>query len=177
MSLFRATGRFIWVPGYLVYLASLYIINKFTKNKIAILIVTICLIIQIIDFYPAMNEKYSYEEIEYSVDKITWEQMLNDKKHVVYLIFGQYSFDEARNEFYKAAYIANLNNCTLNNFYFARQVQNVEQTNNDYILQLKQGKIEQDVLYIIKQNSDNKWWNEELNEYEIDGYTVITSLS
>lgn len=175
--MFRATGRFVWVPCYLIFFVCLYIVNKYEKEKVANFIITLCLIIQIIDFYPALKEKFEYKEKTYNIDKTNWEQVINDAEHIVYLNFEKLSFDENRKSFYIVAYIASENNCTLNNFYFARQINNVSETNNEHIDKLINGEIDDNTVYIIRQeNNDSIWWNESLKYCFIDGYKVIKAF-
>ena len=150
----------------------MYIIFKYSNKKIAYIILSLCLVIQFIDIYPAMKEKFNYEEETYTIDK-EWEQALEGTSHIVYLQIGEYIYEEMRPLYYKIAYIANENNCTLNNFYFAREITNVKDTSSKYEEDLKQGNLEKENLYIIKQKDENVWWNEQLNAKKIDGYIVI----
>ena len=172
LSFFRATGRFIWLPCYMIFIASMYVIFKYLNKKIANTIILICLIIQIIDFFPSMSNKFNYEEKRYNIDT-AWEQIMDNTEHLVYLSFGKETFEEMRTAYYKIAYIANEYNCTLNNFYFAREINNVHETSLNYIEQLKQGELKQGYIYVISQKSDSKWWNDKLNTIRIDNYIIV----
>ena len=174
LSFFRATGRFIWLPCYIIFAASMYIVFKYSNKKTANTIIVICLILQLIDFYPSMNNKFNYEEKEHKIDN-AWKQILENTEHIVYLSFGEDSFDEMRTAYYKIAYIAYKNNCTLNNFYFAREINNAYETSQKYTEELKQGQLRNGYTYIIKQNSQSKWWDDKLEYYKLDEYIVIIS--
>lgn len=150
----------------------MYLSYKYLNKKTANIVIVICLVIQLIDFYPAMSNKFNYEEKNYDIDT-SWQELLEETEHIVYLSFGQTSFDEMRTAYYKIAYIAKENNCTLNNFYFAREIENVQETSMKYIEKLQHGETEKGYIYVIKQASDNKWWNQSLNVNSLDGYTVI----
>ena len=172
--MFRATGRFVWMLCYIVFFACMYIINKYEKKKVANFIIILCLILQIIDFYPSMKRKFEYKEKVYNIDNTNWEYVMQDVKHIVYLNFDDLSFDENRTSYYIVAYIAYQNDCTLNNFYFARKITNVKETNEIQIQKLKSGEIDENTLYIIRQkDKNNMWWNENLDNYNIDEYIVV----
>ncbi len=64
LSIFRATGRFVWPIMYLYMFGTLYILYKNYSGKILTGIIIVCLTIQIIDLSPVMkNEKIG--ELEY----------------------------------------------------------------------------------------------------------------
>ena len=172
-SMFRAMGRFVWIPCYIVFFVCLYTVFKYCKKKTAIFVIVLCLIIQIIDFYPTMKNKFEYKEKISDLDKASWEQIIGDAEHIVYLNFENLSFDENRTSFYNVASIAYENNCTLNNFYFARLIDNVKETNSEHIERLKTGEIDNNTVYVIRQKNADVWWKENLYSKFIDGYKVI----
>ena len=174
LSLFRATGRFIWLPCYIIFTACMYLISKFTNRKTANFVIIFCLILQVIDFYPNINNKFQFKEDKIEIDSVSWEQTIDGAKHIVYFGLEEKSFEEMIEGYYKIAYIAHENKCTLNNFYFARQIDNVTETSQKYINDLQLGNLENGYIYVIKQNSENRWWNEKLKTYKLDGYIVIT---
>lgn len=153
----------------------MYFVFKYTKKKTAIFIICLCIILQIIDFYPSMINKFNYEEKVYKIDE-AWEQIINENDHIVYLSFVDESFDEMRTAYYKVADIAYKNNCTLNNFYFAREINNVYETTHKYIDQLKSGELQDNFIYLIRQQNDEIWWNQKLETLKIDGYIVIKAM-
>ena len=160
----------------MILFVCMYIINKYEKKKVANFIIVLCLILQIIDFYPAMKGKFEYKEKIYDIDNTKWEYVLQDVEHIVYLNFEELSFDEYRTSCYIAAYIAYKNNCTLNDFYFARQINNVKETDKEQIEKLKSGEIDESTVYIIRQkDKNNVWWNQSVDNYNIDGFVVIKS--
>jgi len=55
---FRASGRFVWIPCYLIFFASIYIVNKYVESKkTANFIIILCLVIQsIISFLQIFTE-------------------------------------------------------------------------------------------------------------------------
>ena len=100
-GIFRTIGRFIWLPCYIVFFASIYIVSKYINKKTANVVIIMCLILQIIDFYPIMQSKFKYEDKVYDINETAWKEVLEDAEHVVYLNVGGLSFQEERDGFYK----------------------------------------------------------------------------
>ena len=157
----------------MIFLVCMYIVSKYTNKKIANVIIVICLILQLIDLYPSLNNKFDYKEKTYNIDTVQWENVLNNVEHIVYLNLENNSFDEIRSSYYKIAYIAYINDCTLNDFYFARKIENVETTAQNYVIELINGNTENNCIYVINQEDDNIWWNKDLISNNIDGFIVI----
>jgi len=171
LAIFRATGRFIILPYYLIFLVCMYIINKFVSKKYGMILILICLLVQFADIYPAMVNKVKYKQGDYEYDKSAWSQVLEENKHIVYLS-NPYHFKLLT---FKLARIANENNCTLNNFYFARKIKGLEENTNKTLENLSNGEINENTVYIIKKEDLKSEKNEKLFYYNIDEFIVITS--
>lgn len=173
LGLIRAIGRFIWLPCYIIYMLIIWYVSKYKSDKISFAIIIICLIIQIYDFYPKMTNKFEYQNKEYTISK-QWEQVLSEKKHVVYLNFEEQTFDEMRTDYYKIANMAFKKDCTLNIFYFAREIKNTLESSQKYMEELVKGTVPKDHLFILNRKKEDKWWSQDLQTEKIDGFTVIT---
>ena len=69
-SIFRSSGRFIWVPAYLVMFAALWILRKDYKRSASIVMVVL-LIIQVVDLSPALSRaQHTY------ASRVTWQTKL-----------------------------------------------------------------------------------------------------
>lgn len=74
---------------------------------------------------------------------------------------------------FEIAYIANKNNCTSNNFYFARDVRGVENTEREYIEKLSNSEVENGVLYVLKIEDKELLKDANLYCYKIDNYIAV----
>lgn len=171
LSIFRATGRFVILPYYLIFLVCMYIINQYTGKKYGIILILICLLIQIADIYPAMTNKVKYKQGDYEYDKLAWSQALKEYEHIVYLSNPYYS----KIHTFKLAKIASQNKCTLNNFYFARKQKGIEENTNKILEDLKLGRIEENTIYVIRKEALKEDRNTDLFYHNIDEFIVITS--
>ena len=132
----------------------------------------ICLLFQVFDFYPSMKSKFSYQELGYIYDYESFNYVLEDINHIIYL---DYSNDEDYSNVFKIAYIAMQNYCTVNKFYFARDIDGVYETSNKYSEKLSKGLIEDNEVYVIKKEDIENINKSKLYYYEVDEFIVITS--
>ena len=171
LLVFRSTGRFIWIPCYLIFLISMYLVNKKASKKVASIIITLCLLIQIADISPYLKDKFTYEERPYNYEKEMWQEALRECNHIAYLPVERL----LKEDYFKLTHIARENNCTINNFYFARKVENVERTGSIYLKELEQGIVEKDFAYIMDLIYEEKIKEYNVNYKIIDDYIVITA--
>ena len=169
LSMFRAIGRFIWIACYIIFLSSIFIVYKYSNKKIANIIITVCLVIQIVDLYPSMITKFEYsEENKISYSEKEWEIALKDVSHIITYANNQTS------ELLKMAYIANKNNCTVSDFYFARDIENVGKMKLEYLDKLINNEIDEGYIYVINEEDAKYLTKITLNMYKIDEFVVIT---
>lgn len=169
LSAFRSSGRFVWLPCYIMFLASMYLVYKYTNKKCAISVISICLIIQLLDLSLSLETKFTYEEKSYNSDKQAWEEVLEGCEHIVCLPPDKFE----NGQFLHLGYIARENGCTMNNFYFARKVKNVEETNSGYLEELKEGSMQEGFAYVLKKDDVDIAKNAKLDYTAIDEYIVI----
>lgn len=160
-SCFRATGRFIWVADYLIYIVSIVIVFKFIKNcerlrpmGIAVLLV----FIQLIDLIPQIDsvhyaEKYrDYIEYKYNINAEPLEYLIKKgKNRIVFQTFWNFSFDEGGADI---AALALKNNAKISNFYFARSDEKALKKFNDEVeTELINGIVREDYIYLFSKLS------------------------
>ena len=174
-SIFRCSGRFIWVSGVLVMTAAMALVSKLNK-KTAIVTVALCFLIQgldIRDFCRGLHKQYSQPPAyEYALKDEKWDELTKDTKEIIFLpmkdaygLYMQMYFDFAQ--------MAAEKHMGLSSFYLARMdlesVRNYAQEQYD---QLKAGNGRSDVLYVFFDKEDAVEETDNTKVYEIDGYTV-----
>lgn len=169
LSNFRSIGRMIWVVCYLVFFASIYIVSRYITNKRAAnIIITICLMIQLLDFKEPLMGKFEYQEKSYNLNMQAWEEVLETSEHIVCVPLSDFS----QLDFFKIAYIAKKCDCTLNYFYFARGIEGVKEEEEKYQNKLKESQIENGYTYLLKEENIELLEETNLNYDKIDGYLV-----
>ncbi|MCI8519534.1 MAG: hypothetical protein HFJ51_05680 [Clostridia bacterium] len=141
------------------------------NKKVASIIITLCLLIQILDISPYLKNKFNYEERPYKYEKEMWTEALKECKHIAYLPVERL----LKEDYFKLTHIARENNCTINNFYFARKVENVERIGSMYLVELEQGIVEKDFAYIMHPIYEEQIKKYNINYKIIDNYIVITA--
>ena len=160
-SIFRASGRFIWVCVYIIDFILIYIIIKNTyskKTKYIISLLLIILCVQIADIYNFLQRKsveinnsfknesimiFNENECKYLKDNYEYVH-LNILKHSDYNIMYPY--------------IYNFIQCGLpiNNFYLARNFNHIQNKKNEMIMkQLESGKLDKILFLNTKDNKLN----------------------
>ena len=129
LSIFRTSGRFMWMIMYCVDLFSIYLIIKSNKTKAAAIILSICMCMQVIDLFDMMhslNNVYTTQVTHVSVlqDPI-WEELALTCDEIVFLSIPSNYLGYSR-MYYDFAEYAVQNNMHLSSFYLARD-------NYDYI--------------------------------------------
>ncbi len=175
LSIFRASGRFIWIADYLIYTAVFAVISKFSGKKTVVFILTLCMFIQITDLKDILYEKHkifmetknyisvldnSFDEIADDADEIVFLPLPKDfNNHIkMYLTFGEY---------------ASCHNMKMSSFYAARPDYDAlsEYADNKY-LELQSGSGETNILYVFFNENDVPESNKNLHVYEVSDYTV-----
>lgn len=176
LSIFRASGRFIWVCDYLLYTAVFMFLSRIDRKKVLCIITFLITMIQIADLYPLMKAKHSlytqkveyisplysekWQEILKGVSEIRFVPLpLNHKiKYEQYLTIGAYASE---------------NNIKLSSFYCAREsYEDLAEYAEKSLLELENGGGQEDVLYVFFDNTRIPKDNKNLNIYNIDEMTV-----
>lgn len=171
-EIFRATGRFIWIACYIIFFVNIYIISRyFDKKKIINVVITVCLVIQIVDLYPSLKSKFEYNESDFGLTVSAWDKITENCEHIVCLPNSEYSFGEL----YRMAFVAKRNDCTMNSFCISRGINDIEKTEKEYLEKLSKGILDDKTLYIIKDEKKEISINSVFNCYRIDDTMVVTS--
>jgi hypothetical protein len=123
--------------------------------------------LQIFDLSNKLSEKKSdFDNVEYEtfMQSEIWEK-LAEKGSIKHVIWASNDFDN-KDIIYIADY-ANKNNCTMNNFYFARNINVREYT------EASLDNLSDDCIYLFNADEDLDY---DLNYYEADGYIVGTTF-
>ncbi len=175
LSIFRASGRFIWIVDYIVYTAVFAVISKFSGKKTIVFISALCMCIQLVDLRDILSEKHkiftetknyvsvlddSFDEIAGGADEIVFLPLPEDfNLHIkMYLTFGEY---------------ASCHNMKMSSFYAARPDYDAlsEYADNKY-QELESGSGETDILYVFFNEDEVPESNKNLHVYEVANYTV-----
>lgn len=148
LGIFRSTGRLFWPVTYGISLAIIISLGKNIKNnKIAAILLSLFLIFQVGDISNVLKEKHNYYtsdiKFETPLKSDFWKDAGKIFKHIVILppntstfgYFGKYATEY---------------DMTISTGYFARgPYTKIDNYAEDVIKNLKEGKAEEDTLYII----------------------------
>lgn len=164
-QIFRASQRYIWVAYYAILVfAILSLYRVVSVRKTRILLILVMLMCQIVDIFPLITllhnkyipQQYAYDE---HLDKTFWFSLGEKYMHMdidpVYI--NQLNNDPYGNaHLYKLAYIAIMNNMTINNFYLARRSvysdQIIQKTYENFL----NGILDKDTIYIMDEQTIKK---------------------
>lgn len=146
-DVFRACGRLIWPSVYIICFCVLIMLNRRTKRALTIVILILCIFLQLTDLKDIIKEKHSIytKTVVYKhrlkdklIEDIVWNRRL---KHIVF-------FDKdnlTQEELYSFAEFAARKKLTINDFYFARALnQPVNEAALDFFMHPSD-----DTLYVI----------------------------
>lgn len=152
-SIFRSNGRFIWPAMYLLMMAMIVHAYRFfeEKPKALIAIFSVVILLQGIDLSKQISEKHEYYYSHHDIstmwdDNVELSMISTGKKHFVFL------YDE--NDWnMDTAFYAYKKGMTLNNFYFARDIdKNIKNTIDAYFDEIDKKMIRDDTVYIMKKD-------------------------
>ncbi len=170
-SVFRASGRIIWVAVYIIMFASSIVIIKTFNKRLLVAVFSIVLLIQVYDSLDALKIRYAtYGGTQKYVSILTendlWDYIAqrDDIQHIVY-----YSIVD-KPIMYSITDWAIRNGKTVNNFYFARLINDKVSENREEVLKT----LPEDTIFIF-----NEYENEGMYElqnvmhyYPIDGLVI-----
>ncbi|HHX56447.1 MAG TPA: hypothetical protein GX710_00355 [Clostridiales bacterium] len=122
LSIFRASGRFIWVLYYFVYTVAILAVTKLNKKSVGISVMIICLCVQFVDLREIhfnLGSRFSYagEASQLSSDK--WDELGEDCEHIVFAPMDMGYLTRGA-EYFSFARLAKEYDMTLSSFYVAR---------------------------------------------------------
>lgn len=171
-GIFRSTGRFMWGVWDIVALIIIITVYKTYSQKItAILLISICLIIQIYDLSPMIAKRqklYGVTQQPYSslIQTSNLDKMLRGKKHVTILSDEQLVLQA----YYDIAEEILARGITTNDFYYSRRdTKAIESFNASEKRHLLSGKPSTDTLYIFDSFQTAKKYGSSLHLYYLAG--------
>lgn len=183
-SLVRSSGRFMWIVMYLIMILAICCIIKYYNAKVAIGIITLCMLLQVADFqvvYKNLGRSYNtkIEQTEVYLVSDVWENLVEEHEHV----FVDLGMDQKM--LFEIANFATDNKKTIDYFYFSRNYAQYLRAKIAKTHSVMEGKdLSPQTLYILSQKQadslkDRK--NESVGEtsginiYCLDGLYIGTS--
>lgn len=175
LSVFRSSGRFIWVVYYIIMICAIGYVISIDKKEICLIFTGICFLIQLIDFSSVYKEKdYAFRQKKEYISPLQaeeWDEYAEKYKHIMIYVplWDLYVYPDISYTFEKYALE---NDMTLNGIYFSRDLSEIV---NAYTMErfvnLSEGDVEDDTLYIFL-NGEPSGYGSILRYREVDGYTV-----
>lgn len=176
LSVFRASGRFIWICDYMIYTAVFMILSKMNFKKAAYIIVLSITLIQVADLSTmlkkenkAYNKNMEYTSPLYSEE---WQKILVGVSEIHYMPIAP-NHKENYDQYMTLGIYASENDIEMSSFYCAREnYEDMVEYSKKSLLELKNGGGRKDVLYIFFDKACIPEDNEKLQIYEMNGITA-----
>lgn len=178
-GIFRSSGRFIWIPAYIIMFTIIIVIRREYSIRISIIILSILLFTQIMDTRGYIYRKgvQFSERVEWSsqLPSSEWNLLAEHYDHIVFLhnlIYRDISIS------YAIADIATRNNMTTNDFNVSRKDgDSIDDYRSLEIQRIIDGEASDETLYILSYDLINLERMDErlinmLYVYEIDGVYI-----
>jgi len=186
-SIFRVTGRYIWPVMYIFYTLAVVLVMKVFQRRLANILLGLIVVVQVIDITSVVRlacvrtDMYAPGVIQ----DASWDELGDDFNHVEFIT----SFDKEGNPetlltaffpmktVFDIADFACDHRMSLNDFYIGRRNgRYIEQLKYKHWLELQQGRVDPETIYIFNRIPFNLTQNDALKLYEIDGLIIgITS--
>lgn len=183
LSIFRASGRFIWSVSYTIMIFALRkVIKKYTA-KVAVFIIILCCMIQIYDFSIYINEirtNFAQESANTSIlQSSVWEEIAERHEGIVFLSVEEKNLTRSLHELFPVKVIFDLaefaiqNDMHLNDFHVSRSDREQSKINKLlYLEDIREGTASANNIYIFDLNPYLYFKNSNLNFYYIDGIYI-----
>lgn len=154
LSIFRASGRFIWCSCYiLMFFAIIMVIRKIHRMEAAIIVLFIAGCIQVVDLKDYALERGQITQAsdrENVIASTEWEELAAGKRHLTYLPFSIIKTMYDDNAVYEFANFAIDHGLTVNYYTAARVDINALGIQDSMLRQsLAEGEKSTDTLYIL----------------------------
>lgn len=163
-GIFRVSGRFIWPVVYIFMFFALCGDSRIVTKKVKTFAIILGLMIQVVDIFPHLNLIHqNFRESPAKRSRLQSE-LWSDKsyKHIVM------TTRLAREDLYDIADYASDNGITINDFIFARTInEKIRKSINESLENL-----DDETIYIFADDNKAKSLEYNLNLYEIDGFIV-----
>lgn len=177
LSIFRSSGRFLWIIIYGIMIYTLYMIIRNTKKWGTGLIVA-CVILQCVDLGTFYQRRVSVQP--YSTTELDefFQEAAEDNAHVAMINnINYYATMGLRDDLFEITWQAVKNDMTMNKFLCSRGEDLVATWNQEaeqMAEALREGTADKNTIYVF---TKQYVWNEEfpnLNLYEVEGYIIGT---
>ena len=174
-SIFRASGRFIWLPCMIVMTTALWLVNKLDRHSAAAA-VTICVWLNIMDlrnYQSELNKQYNVPDGNYlSITDEEWKKASEGADEVIFLPLPQ-DYKTYMSLYFETAALASRDHIKLSSFYLARSDYGVlaEYADEEYKI-LCDGNGKTDKLYVFFDDKDVPDNVKNMTVYELGDYTV-----
>ena len=163
-DVFRSTGRFSWLLGYLIIFCSLILLTKIIKsNKRIILIMVVLTLISIVDQRSMMirdkSSRFNKSDFQFLSDSI-WGSVSNCYKKI-----SLYPTLPDTDDWYKYAFYAQSHKMAINSVLLARaDYGSALKMNNDTQFMFRTGSLQSDTIYVFstKKYFSSQYINKEL---------------
>ena len=176
LSIFRASGRFIWVADYTIILAALFVLSKLRKSapKTMLVILSICVGVQLLDFSEYIkqtNAKFTTEMTYFLPSEFETISEITDGKEKFVFIPANNSVMPPHKDLFEFAYYSAENDMEMSTFYLARN-------DNDGLLKyisvqlemLESNNADANAVYVFY---DKSMISENLDNIEIYDFAVV----
>lgn len=176
LSVFRASGRFIWICDYLLYTAVFMVLSRINGKKVLCIITFLVTGIQVADMYGLMKSKRSLylAEAEY-VSPLYSEKNQDIVDGITEIRFVPLPPDHlTRYDYYMTLGVyASENNIKMSSFYCARgSYESMAEYAEKSLMELENGGGQENVLYVFFDETRIPENNDSLNIYDLNGMTV-----
>lgn len=176
LSVFRASGRFIWICDYLIYTVIFVVLSKINWKKISCIIVLAVSVIQMADLSKMIQKenKSYYKKTEYTSPLYSekWQEILNGISEIRYVplpIDHRINYDQ----YMLLGVYASENNIKMSSFYCAREnYEAMAEYSESALLELENGNGQENVLYVFFDENRIPKNVENLEIYEMNGITA-----
>ncbi len=170
-SIFRATGRISWITIYVLIFFGCSMICKMRNKRWTAITLLVCIIIQVYDIHGVLRDKYSLYNQEQKYESLLksesfWNYIGNDS-NIRHIILTKREI--SKEEIYAFADFALNNRKTINQFYFAR---NMEDSIIDANIEDALEKPDESQLFIFFESNRDRCSQYDLNYYYVDGFIV-----
>ena len=175
LSIFRATGRFVWLPCLMFMTAALGLVSRLNPQT-AIIAIALCFAVQGLDMRDWCQDIHS----EYNNDSVTraalsrseWNEVTDGAEEIIFLPLPP-NYAAYMQLYFDFAQLALRKDMNLSSFYLARsdygQISAYAQEQYDMLCS---GKGRKEAIYVFFDESEVPQDVDNIKVYNIDGYTV-----
>ncbi|KJR41624.1 hypothetical protein MCHI_002478 [Candidatus Magnetoovum chiemensis] len=171
LTIFRASGRFIWILYYLLLFIALAVIIRRTSSKTALILLTIALSLQFADISNKITGYRKYNnpvEWDFKLKSDSWNKLSRNRDKILFVPPRFELFD------YKVfAYYASNNSMSINIGYLARKNnQALNEYESSLLDDIRNNKLDNKAIYIVERKYLSYFDNVTAKCSNVDGFNV-----